>query len=137
MNIFQINWISDPMRLARSSTCSSLLILNQTYNPNSQLLFERELDFAFFYSEGFDEVIYRSAYNQIDRETHQLRTTNNDIPTIDLTINNDTPIIDLTTNEEIMSDQNQLNFINEGMNDQSRINDQIQVDEEPNESEGK
>ena len=114
------------MRLARSSTCSSLLILNQTYNPNSQLLFERELDFAFFYSEGFDEVAYRSAYNQIDRETHQLRTTNND-----------TPIIDLTTNEEIMSDQNQLNFINEGLNDQSRINDQIQVDEEPNENEGK
>lgn len=95
------------MRLARSSTCSSLLILNQTYENNSYFLFERDLDLAFFYSEGFDEVVYRRAYNQINRgEYHQSETID---------------IIDLTTNEESRVNNQDSDLIT---NEESRVNDQ-------------
>jgi hypothetical protein len=99
------------MRLARASTCSSLLILNQTYedNHNSHMLFERELDLAFFYSDGFDEAIYRNAYNQIGQLTNNI---NDNIPIIDLTYqathqsidnNNNIPVINLEIDEETNS----------------------------------
>lgn len=80
-------------RLARSSTCSSSLVINQTYenDSGSQLLFERELDLAFFNSEGFDEAAYRNAYSQIE-QNHQSVTNSS--------INDNILVIDLTTNEE-------------------------------------
>ena len=76
-------------RLAHSSTCSSLLIFNQTYEDShdSHVLFEKELDLAFFESEGFDEGIYRNAYNQIERVT----------------------VIDLTDQEEEETTQEEIN----------------------------
>ena len=54
------------------------MIFNQTYedSQNSHLLFEDELDLAFFNSEGFDEGVYRNAYNQINRITHQSSSIN-------------------------------------------------------------
>ncbi|PKC12035.1 hypothetical protein RhiirA5_397138 [Rhizophagus irregularis] len=111
LNKISINWISDSIRLARASTCSSLLILNQTYedNHNSRMLFERELDLAFFYSDGFDEAIYRNAYNQIGQLTNNI---NDNIPIIDLTYqathqsvnnNNNIPVINLEVDEETNS----------------------------------
>ena len=102
------------MRLAHSSTCSSLLILNQTYDNDSCLLFERELDFAFFYSEGFDEVVYRSAYNQIDRQVEPI-DNNNNIPVVDY------DVVNLTTNDKINNDVNEPEQVsNDELNGESK-----------------
>jgi hypothetical protein len=54
------------------------------------VLFEKELKLAFFGSEGFDERVYRNAYNQIERVTYQSSSTSID----------NIPVIDLTTQEE-------------------------------------
>lgn len=103
-------------RLARSSTCSSLLIINQTYDndSDSQMLFERELDLAFFCSEGFDEAVYRNAYNQIEQNRQSITDSN---------INDNVPVIDLTTNEETnesRANQQDSNDSNERLNGKNK-----------------
>ncbi len=101
-------------RLPISSTCSSVLMLHQTYEDNevSQNNFENDLDIGFFCADGFDERLYRDNYARIERNQFPINHT--EIQNFDSNVRNNAEeivVIDLTldtTDEEIINENNDL-----------------------------
>ncbi len=101
-------------RLPISSTCSSVLMLHQTYEDNevSRNNFENDLDIGFFCADGFDERLYRDNYARIERNQFPINHT--EIQNFDSNVRNNAEeivVIDLTldtTDEEIINENNDL-----------------------------
>src|SRR6266496_2329186 len=101
-------------RLPISSTCSSVLMLHQTYEDNevSRNNFENDLDIGFFCADGFDERLYQDNYARIERNQFPINHT--EIQNFGSNVRNNAEeivVIDLTldtTDEEIINENNNL-----------------------------
>jgi hypothetical protein len=99
-------------KLPIASTCSSVLLLHQTYEDNeeSRINFENDLDIGFFYADGFDERLYRNNYARIER--NQFTINHTEIQNFNSNTRNNAEeivVIDLildTSDEEIIHENN-------------------------------